>query len=68
MGPSGSDKSTLMNILGFLDVPTEGSYEFGGRDVSKLDDDELAEIRRENMGFIFQTFDLLPKTKACSTT
>lgn len=62
MGPSGSGKSTLMNILGFLDVPTDGSYEFGGKDVSKLDDDQLAEMRGQNMGFIFQTFNLLPKT------
>lgn len=62
MGPSGSGKSTLMNILGFLDTPTSGSYHFGGRDVSRLDDDALATVRGENIGFIFQTFNLLPKT------
>lgn len=62
MGPSGSGKSTLMNILGFLDTPTTGLYEFGGKDVSKLEDDELAGMRGENIGFIFQTFNLLPKT------
>ncbi|HWQ99777.1 MAG TPA: ABC transporter ATP-binding protein, partial [Candidatus Methylomirabilis sp.] len=62
MGPSGSGKSTLMNILGFLDVPTAGSYAFAGKDVSKLDDDQLAELRGKSMGFIFQTFNLLPKT------
>src|SRR3989338_6480734 len=62
MGPSGSGKSTLMNILGFLDVPSGGSYEFAGKDVSKLDDDRLAEMRGKNMGFIFQTFNLLAKT------
>ncbi|OGL74290.1 macrolide ABC transporter ATP-binding protein [Candidatus Uhrbacteria bacterium RIFCSPHIGHO2_02_FULL_60_44] len=62
MGPSGSGKSTLMNILGFLDVPSGGSYEFAGKDVSKLDDDRLAEMRGKNVGFIFQTFNLLPKT------
>jgi putative ABC transport system ATP-binding protein len=62
MGPSGSGKSTLMNILGFLDTPSTGLYEFAGRDVSKLEDDELAVMRGENIGFIFQTFNLLPKT------
>jgi putative ABC transport system ATP-binding protein len=62
MGPSGSGKSTLMNILGFLDTPSSGLYEFNQRDVSKLDDDELAMMRGENIGFIFQTFNLLPKT------
>jgi len=62
MGPSGSGKSTLMNILGFLDTSTFGLYEFNSRDVSKLDDDELATMRGENIGFIFQTFNLLPKT------
>ena len=62
MGPSGSGKSTLMNILGFLDTPSTGLYEFNQRDVSKLDDDQLAVMRGENIGFIFQTFNLLPKT------
>lgn len=62
MGPSGSGKSTLMNILGFLDTSSSGLYEFNQRDVSKLNDDELAMMRGENIGFIFQTFNLLPKT------
>jgi putative ABC transport system ATP-binding protein len=62
MGPSGSGKSTLMNILGFLDTSTSGTYHFGGRDVSRMKDDDLAQIRGENVGFIFQTFNLLPKT------
>jgi putative ABC transport system ATP-binding protein len=62
MGPSGSGKSTLMNILGFLDTPSSGTYLFGGRDVSRLKDDELADVRGEHIGFIFQTFNLLAKT------
>ncbi len=62
MGPSGSGKSTLMHILGFLDTLTEGKYIFDGRDVSTLDDDQLAKMRGENVGFIFQAFNLLPKT------
>jgi putative ABC transport system ATP-binding protein len=62
MGPSGSGKSTLMHILGFLDTLTEGKYIFDGRDVSTLDDDQLAQMRGENVGFIFQAFNLLPKT------
>ncbi|MEN9558714.1 MAG: hypothetical protein RL141_1083 [Candidatus Parcubacteria bacterium] len=62
MGPSGSGKSTLMNILGLLDTPSEGVYQFGDRDVSRLTDDELSAIRGERIGFIFQTFNLLPKT------
>lgn len=62
MGPSGSGKSTLMNILGFLDTSSSGTYLFGGKDVSKLNDDALADVRGEHIGFIFQTFNLLAKT------
>lgn len=62
MGPSGSGKSTLMHILGFLDTLTEGKYFFEGKDVSQLSDDELAAFRGEKVGFIFQSFNLLPKT------
>ncbi|MCC7357239.1 ABC transporter ATP-binding protein [Candidatus Uhrbacteria bacterium] len=62
MGPSGSGKSTLMQILGFLDPITSGTYMFNGRDVSTLEDDELARMRGESVGFIFQAFNLLPKT------
>jgi len=62
MGPSGSGKSTLMHILGFLERPSCGQYFFGGQDSSKLTDDELAVIRNEKVGFIFQSFNLLPKT------
>ena len=64
MGPSGSGKSTLMNMLGCLDTPTEGRYEFSGKNVAHMVDDELADIRNREIGFVFQTFNLLPRSNA----
>ena len=64
MGPSGSGKTTLMNLIGCLDVPTSGSYELDGRDLKDLSDDELAEVRNKHIGFVFQSFHLMPKMDA----
>lgn len=64
MGPSGSGKSTLMNIIGCLDTPSAGAYEFGGEMVHEMDDNQLASIRNRKIGFVFQTFNLLPKLTA----
>jgi len=64
MGPSGSGKSTLMNILGCLDSPTAGTYILNGQDVSKMTDNQLAEVRNQEIGFVFQQFNLLPRLTA----
>ncbi|MBW8864266.1 MAG: ABC transporter ATP-binding protein [Verrucomicrobia bacterium] len=64
MGPSGSGKSTMMNLVGCLDSPTDGSYELNGHRVSEMNDNQLAEIRNKEIGFIFQTFNLLPRSDA----
>src|SRR5271157_3074780 len=64
MGPSGSGKSTLMNLIGCLDTPSKGEYYINGRLVSRMNDDELAQIRNKEIGFVFQTFNLLPRATA----
>ena len=67
MGPSGSGKSTLMNILGCLDSPTAGKYILNGQDVSRMADNDLAEVRNKEIGFVFQQFNLLPRLTAAET-
>ena len=64
MGPSGSGKSTLMNVLGCLDTPTSGKYDFNDQNVSEMNDNQLAKIRNKEIGFVFQTFNLLPRSDA----
>src|ERR687897_3574867 len=64
MGPSGSGKSTLMNLIGCLDTPSKGSYLLNNKEVASMNDDELAQIRNEEIGFVFQTFNLLPRATA----
>jgi putative ABC transport system ATP-binding protein len=64
MGPSGSGKTTLMNLIGCLDVPTSGSYTLGGRDITKCSDNQLADVRNQELGFVFQSFHLLPRMNA----
>lgn len=64
MGPSGSGKTTLMNLIGCLDVPTSGSYTLGGRDITKCSDNQLADVRNRELGFVFQSFHLLPRMNA----
>lgn len=66
MGPSGSGKSTMMNLIGCLDTPSEGTYQLNGQDVSELEDTDLAEVRNREIGFVFQTFNLLPRTDCLS--